>query len=295
MTSWQREIDRNRHGSTIAAVVLAIAAIAWATFLGTRARDEPSRCGDRLFPLGARCCAEGQTLAGGACVGLPRACPAGFELVDKPAPGCVITPRRVPLAGGSVTLGPTDWDTVNVVERRILAVRSFRIDQAEVTVSRYQECLRAGVCTKPPLHTEPGVPVTGLSPLEAETFCAFGGGRLPTAAEWIFAATGADARRFPWGPHGLVCRRAAYGLASGPCSEGASSPELAGSRPEGRTPEGLLDLAGNVAEWAREPDGTATVHGGSYRSSVASDLKTWSLTSTADHDDVGFRCVYPTR
>ena len=73
-----------------------------------------------------------------------------------------------------------------------------------------------------------------------------------------------------------MCRRAAFGLADGPCGEGATGPELAGSRPDGGNPEGVLDLSGNVAEWTVEADGTFVARGGSYRSHVASELVTWA-------------------
>ena len=133
----------------------------------------------------------------------------------------------------------------------------------------------------------------GVTPDEAEAFCAYAGGRLPTGAEWTLAATGAEARRFPWGFTGLVCRRAAFGIATGPCAEGGDSPELAGSRPDGSTPDGIADLAGNVAEWTRERDGSVRARGGSFRVRTAAELKGWSAVGRSGAaDDVGFRCVF---
>jgi formylglycine-generating enzyme required for sulfatase activity len=135
--------------------------------------------------------------------------------------------------------------------------------------------------------------VVNVAPGEAQTFCRFLGGRLPTAAEWLFAATGIDVRRYPWGRTGLVCRRAAFGLAAGPCAEGARGPELAGFRPDGATPEGVQDLAGNVAEWTIEADDVFAARGGSYLSQVAAELKTWAVEPNhgpAPH--IGFRCAY---
>jgi formylglycine-generating enzyme required for sulfatase activity len=56
----------------------------------------------------------------------------------------------------------------------------------------------------------------------------------------------------------------------------------------------VLDLAGNVAEWTREPDGSFVARGGSYRSELAGDLKTWAVEARqARAPHVGFRCVYP--
>jgi formylglycine-generating enzyme required for sulfatase activity len=166
-----------------------------------------------------------------------------------------------------------------------------------VTYARWKACARAGVC-RALESREPGVPVTRVSAEDAQRFCEFERGRLPTADEWLFAATGRELRRFPWGSTGLVCRRATFGLADGPCGEGAEGPELAGARPDGATPRGVLDLAGNVAEWAREPDGSFRARGGSYRSRVAADLKSWAAEPApaeraAGH--VGFRCVYASK
>jgi formylglycine-generating enzyme required for sulfatase activity len=132
-----------------------------------------------------------------------------------------------------------------------------------------------------------------VSAEQAEAFCRSQRGRLPTAAEWVWAAAGSAARRYAWGNSGLVCRRAAFGLEHGPCSE-QGAPELSGSRPEGASPEGVLDLIGNAAEWTREARGFAA-RGGSFRSTAAADLKTWATEACCDGrpaPHIGFRCAY---
>ncbi len=202
-------------------------------------------------------------------------------------------PAKVRIEGGTLTLGPTDWDSSDIKRRRTLTVSSFLIDSVEVTVNRYQKCVQAGLCSKQEVVQEPGLPLTGLSAAESEAFCAYAGGRLPTESEWMFAAMGPQGRRFPWGSHGLVCRRAVFGLVDGPCAEDGSSPELAGMRPEGATPEGVFDLAGNVAEWTRDEDGSLWIKGGSFRSKRAGELKNISRGLPEKGDDVGLRCVYP--
>jgi formylglycine-generating enzyme required for sulfatase activity len=84
-----------------------------------------------------------------------------------------------------------------------------------------------------------------------------------------------------------------FGLVDGPCARGADGPEVAGFRPDGNSPEGVADLAGNVAEWVREPEGNAQAFGGSFRSALAGGLKSWAGQARDDTaDDVGFRCVY---
>lgn len=293
MASWDREIDLGVRTWALAAGLLSAAILAWITLLGVRARSEPLRCSQGFVALEGRCCALGQGIAAGACIGAPEKCPPGYESVIDPAPGCVLTPLKVTMMGGQVTLGPTDWDSLAVVERQTLTVSSFMIDRAEVDHHRYTKCVLAELCEPLGEALEPGVPVTGVSLQGARDFCAYSGGRLPTPQEWIFAAAGEQARRYPWGPHGLVCRRAAFGMASGPCSSQAKSPEISGARPEGATPEGLVDLAGNVAELTVDTQGTIRFHGGSYRSRAARELKTWSHQQGLIADDTGFRCVYP--
>jgi formylglycine-generating enzyme required for sulfatase activity len=97
----------------------------------------------------------------------------------------------------------------------------------------------------------------------------------------------------------LVCRRAAFGLLQGPCasqseSKAGTSAELVGSRPDGASPEGVLDLAGNVAEWTREGGGGYSARGGSFRSTSAAELKSWASLGARDKAlHIGFRCAYP--
>lgn len=293
MSTWDRKLDLGFRGWKWVASAVGASAIAWVVLLGTRARDEPARCSAGFESIDARCCAPGQGASAGQCVGVPESCPSPFLLVKEPTPGCAHPSDRVLIEGGSITLGPTDWDSIEVVEKRTVAVRSFIIDQVEVTAHRYFQCVADGLCIPLATDMEPGRPVTSLSVGSAQKFCASVAGRLPTPAEWIYAASGSEGRRFPWGTHGLVCRRAAFGLTTGPCADGGIFPDLAGQHPDGKTPEGVLDLSGNVSEWAVTEAGQASAHGGSFRSKNASDLKTWSTQLPKISDEVGFRCVYP--
>lgn len=289
MPAWNRKIDFSFRGWIVASLFLASMIVTWTVILGSAAKQAPLRCRTGFIATGARCCAPGQVLAEGHCTGAPLRCPDPYQLSQK---GCVLPPARITVDAGSVSLGPTDWDSAELVGHVTYSVRTFSMDQAEVDHERYSACERAGICQNISSFTEPGAPVTGISVDEAARFCNFSGGRLPTAAEWVFASAGSEARRFPWGAHGLVCRRASYGLSSGPCATRGTQPELPGMRWEGRSADGFLDLVGNVAEWVVDDRGSPSLRGGSFRSKTASELKTWSVAPARIADDVGFRCSY---
>ena len=243
----------------------AAAAISIVVQLALQERTPPVRCGAGLALFAGRCCGHGQAFVGGRCEGKASACAEKqrFHESESEPLGCVLENERI------------------------------AFDAGEVTHARYAECVRGNVCPKPGGELEPGLPVTGVAPEDAQRFCEFEGGRLPSSAEWRFAASGKEGRRFPWGFTGLVCRRASFGLIDGPCSSEGSGPDLVGARPDGATPEGILDLAGNVAEWTRDPDGRYRARGGSFRSRVAAELVTAAVENPSPHAAyVGFRCAY---
>ena len=272
------------------AVVAAVALVAGVIALARSRAEPPARCAPGMVALGARCCGEGQHLEGDRCAGRPARCAAGMDVT---ASGCVAPPRRVRIEGGLLHIGPGDWEAQGVVEPYEVEVAAFEIDALEVTEARWAACAAAGGCPAVALSGEPGRPVTGVTLDEAERFCRWDGGALPTAAELAFAAAGRTGRRYPWGDTGAVCRRAAWGLVAGPCAWGATGPELAGSHPDGASPEGVHDLAGNVAEWATSA-GTAEVRGGSYADGAANALRAWQrrvISPTIRSRQIGFRCA----
>ncbi len=222
---------------------------------------------------GARC-APGFVASGTRCTP-----PAGFTVPDT----------RVLVPAASIAVGPSDWEAQGQVAARVIRVDAFRIDAFEVT--------RAAM---DPQATDPFRAAAGVTRDEAATFCASRGGRLPTEDEWIVAADSAmnPPRRYPWGDTGAVCRRAAWGLESGPCASAADGPDTVGAHPDGDTPLGLHDMAGNVAEWVSDalPNGSGIAKGGSWRSPLAADLRVWARLEVLPgaHDlRVGLRCAYP--
>ena len=91
----------------------------------------------------------------------------------------------------------------------------------------------------------PNRPMVGVSWYEAQAYCAWLGGRLPTEAEWELAARGPSGRRFPWGDDPPEPERVNFDE-----SLGCESP--VGIYPAGATEDGVMDLAGNVWEWVAD-------------------------------------------
>lgn len=290
MRAAPRRLARWAGGAVVAGLLIAAD-----VHLAQRVASSPARCAEGMQRMGARCCGEGQRLEGDRCAGPPRACATGLRATPD---GCVppAPPPRIEIAAATLTIAPGDWEASGVVRWRSEPVDSFRIDAHEVTESRWRACVEAGACPDAPRRGEPGLPVTGVTAKEAAALCAHEGGRLPTEAELAMAAAGPGGRRYPWGPTGFVCRRAAWGLVRGPCGHGARGPELAGAHPAGATPDGIHDLAGNVAEWTAPTAGRAAVLGGAYDADEAAALRTWSRRLVDDGTrsaTIGFRCAWP--
>jgi formylglycine-generating enzyme required for sulfatase activity len=139
----------------------------------------------------------------------------------------------------------------------------FWIDRTEVAVGQYQRCVEAGVCEKPAGWTdrempELDLPVVNVSWFDAETYCKWAGARMPTEAQWEYAARGPESRVFPWGDE-FDRTRLNY------CNAGCESPYAfrefsdgyggvapVGSFPTGNSWCGAWDMAGNVWEWVAD-------------------------------------------
>lgn len=97
------------------------------------------------------------------------------------------------------------------------------------------------------------LPVTVVTWEAAQRYCQAKGMRLPTEAEWEFAARGAEGRRFPWGFESPRCADLNVARTAGQsCDDPHPNTRPVGSSTQDVTPEGVYDLAGNVPEWVAD-------------------------------------------
>ncbi|HSY38849.1 MAG TPA: SUMF1/EgtB/PvdO family nonheme iron enzyme, partial [Polyangia bacterium] len=110
---------------------------------------------------------------------------------------------RVPIPAGSFTAGSTRGDEDERPVRKV-TVKAFAIDRTEVTRGDYAACVAAGHCKATTEKTaadgsDARLPITGVDWNDAQVYCKFAGGRLPSEVEWEKAARGTDGREYPWG------------------------------------------------------------------------------------------------
>ncbi len=195
-------------------------------------------------------------------------------------------------------------------------LESFEIDTCEATVADYRSCIEAGAgpefpagdCFDCNIHDggREDHPMNCGGWMRAEAYCAWAGGRLPTALEFEKASRGTDGRRFPWGNEPPTCDRLNYDQCEyrfGPDTDPV------GTLPDGASPYGVLDLAGNVRELVflpPHPDGPTRMHphdwrredyaqvGGAYNSPI-DHVTPWAASFQGGgyvDNRVGFRCAY---
>ena len=151
----------------------------------------------------------------------------------------------------------TDEEPVHTVH-----VDEFAMDIYEVTNGEYRACVKAGACQEPydtlsynrsryygdPFYKD--YPVIWVDWYMAQTYCAWRGARLPTEAEWEYAARGGlEGKEYPWGNSAPVCVPGAANGANFFGCELSDTMKVGTFAPNGY---GLYDMAGNVWEWTAD-------------------------------------------
>ena len=180
----------------------------------------------------------------------------------KPEPrprrsGGEVTWVRIP--GGSFQMGSSSGESDEQPVHSV-TLSSFSLAKTETTVSQYAACVQAGECSAP--TTGRGCnwggsgrgshPVNCVNWSQAAAFCRWAGGRLPTEAEWEYAARSRGrAQTYPWGDAKATCAYAVMDDGSGNgCGRNRTWPVC--SKRSGNTAQGLCDMAGNVWEWVSD-------------------------------------------
>ena len=224
--------------------------------------------------------------------------------------------EQVYVPAGDFIMGSDGGYTYELPIRNVY-LDAYWIDKFEVSNRQYQKCVEGGACTNP--HDGESVtwnsfygnssydnyPVFFIDWYQAKDYCEWAGGDLPTEAQWEKAARGEDGRKYPWGDQAPDNSRAHYGRNWG------IGPIEVGLKPDGASPYGAMDMAGNVQEWVIDwyelydetdiinpqgPDSgnSRILRGGSWGYYTLSSIRSAyrNLNNPDDWDnDVGFRCV----
>ena len=190
-----------------------------------------------------------------------------FETCGKQDGVCVAKMAQIPAGDFWMGCNAIPSDLCHPVDTPVHPVflSSYAIDVTEVTAAQYQHCVDFGGCSgvldgsciSSPMKTNLGKPGMENHPMNCATFqraqdyCQWAGKRLCTEAEWEKAARGGcefyascefEAPPYPWGSQGPSCSLAVYGS----CSQNWTAE--VGTHPQGLSPYGAYDMAGNVKE-----------------------------------------------
>ncbi len=211
--------------------------------------------------------------------------------------------EMVLVPGGTLRMGDEDGTHDQRPEHNV-PIEELWLDRFEVTNVQYQRFVFEA--NHPPPPTWPDgffpagkalYPVVGVTWHDACAYAEWVGKRLPTEAEWEWAARGVEGRAYPWG--NVELRHSSNSASSG--TQGVAA---VGSCRTGATPLGIQDMAGNVREWTADyyaaysdphippaPSDLIAVRGSSWR--TYNDLASARDAAPPDTraDDLGFRCA----
>ena len=222
----------------------------------------------------------------------------------------------LPHPGGAFTMGSADRAAPpNERPPHVVTLKPFWLDRTEVTVGAYRACvLQDGRCAPPPRTSakctyamgDPELPVSCVRWADAESFCRAKKKRLPSEAEWEFAARGITTAVYPWGGTRSSCSVAVTLVRdtnSVSCS--GARPSRVGTHAAGGSGFGVQDLSGNVEEWvadyyaehlahvAPRTGSSRVLRGGGWLSAPSASRTTtrnWGSVIEAGAN-VGFRCA----
>ncbi len=160
---------------------------------------------------------------------------------------------------GEFLMGSTDADAYasnDEKPKHIVYLDAYRIGKYEVTNAQYTQCVKARVCFPPYASRYLNEiynhhPVVYVNWEDANAYCSWIGGRLPTEAEWEKAARGGlEDQKYSWGDSEPTCEIQANNGANYKGSGCQEDTIPVGSfAPNGY---GLYDMAGNVWEWVSD-------------------------------------------
>ncbi len=243
-------------------------------------------------------------------------------------PVSAVTAETVPegfvfIPGGTFKL---THKTHDYKKGRTLTLNAFALGKTPVTVAQYKKCVEAGVCTVRERnygnykYDQLNHPMNYAAYADAQKYCTWIGGRLPTEEEWEYAAThnGTQALNttYPWGDETPAhCEKANYSVLGERDSpdtipvlgcEGKTETdwvemsEVGTYSPAGDSPLGLVDMIGNVWEWtvskSEEISGFFVLKGCSFDYVVSEKVDcTVADRIPGDPDELldtnGFRCA----
>jgi formylglycine-generating enzyme required for sulfatase activity/energy-coupling factor transporter ATP-binding protein EcfA2 len=172
---------------------------------------------------------------------------------------------------------------------------NFKIQKYEVSNRQYRLCVEAGKCNEPPAselykdNQKLDYPIVGITPIQANKFCEWLGGRLPSEDEWERAARGTQGRLWPWVNNSIEKKN--INIYSRSTSK---SIESVYQKTDDVTPEGIYNLVGNVSEWTLPSSSylkKAIIRGGSAEDSLEHITLQKEAKLSVTDDFIGMRCV----